>query len=93
MGQMTAQLPQFDVSEKITQNIMAAVEAERRLPAVTGQLGLLIPVSVAAVAGLVTLIPIDTMEGVLSTVISLAGLVVVKLLISGAKLTSDEVVA
>ena len=78
---MSAQLPQFDVSEQITQNIMAAVESERSMP-VAGHYGLLLPVGVACIAAAITVLPLDSWEGLASTAIGVVGLVLLKMLIS-----------
>ena len=81
---MSAQLPQFDVSEQITQNIMAAVGSERRTPA-AGHYGLLIPVGVACIAAAITVLPVDSWEGLASTAVGVVGLVLLKMLISNVQ--------
>ncbi len=87
---MTSGLPQFDVSEHLTQSIMATVAAERKLPLATN-FGLMLPLGVFCAAGLVAVFPIDTVEGILSTALSLVGVYAVKLMICGDK--TEELVA
>jgi hypothetical protein len=84
MLSLAVAIPQFDVSEQLTQNILSAVEGERKLRVVAGQYGLLLPVAVICLAGMITVFPIDTLEGVLSTGLSLAGLLLIKTAINGA---------
>src|SRR5437868_6164849 len=57
-----AELPQFDVPERLTQNIMVAVEDESRRP-LFGHYGLLLPLGVACLAVSFTLLPLDSVEG------------------------------
>lgn len=86
---LSADMPQFDVSEKLTQSILQAVESQRKV-SVTGQYGLLIPVAAICVTGLLAVFPMETVEGMISTAIGLAGVLLVKMVISGAK-TEDLV--
>jgi anti-sigma factor RsiW len=81
MSAMVSSMPQFDVSEALTQKIMNSVEAQPKRHLVSS---LWVPLSVVAVAASVTVVPLDTLEGLLSTALGGVGLYAVYLLIKGA---------
>jgi hypothetical protein len=85
-----ATLPLFDVSEHLTQSILNAVASEPKR-AFSSSYGLLVPAAVICTAGMVALFPLDSMEGMISTALSFAGLWLVKLLISSS--SSEQTVA
>lgn len=87
---MAAALPQFDVSEHVTQNILAAVDQEARLP-ILGHHGLLLPLGVVCLAFSLTLLPVDTLEGFAATAVAGGLLLFVNLFIRAGK--SEEVAA
>jgi hypothetical protein len=77
---MSSAMPQFDVSEALTQRIMASVEAESRRTAVES--GYLIPLAVVAAAMSLTVLPLDSVDGLFSWAIGLGGLFVLKAIVS-----------
>lgn len=83
----SAALPQFDVSEQLTQSIMANVAKEAKHRLSPSQV-LLVPVAVVCVAAGLTVMPIDSLEGMLSTALSLVVLAALRSLFLAAK--TDE---
>ncbi len=81
---MSAALPQFDVPEALTQQILAAVETERKMPRMS-QYPLVLPLSIIGAAALLTVLPFDSLEGMLSWGIGLAAMVLLKGLLSGVQ--------
>jgi hypothetical protein len=77
-------LPQYDVPERVTQNILAAVELESKRP-LLGHYNLLVPVGVACGAISLTLLPVDTLEGFGATAIAVAALFLVQLFLRSDK--------
>jgi hypothetical protein len=81
LGAIVNAMPQFDVSEALTQQILSAVEAQPRRHFAAG---LLAPLAVGAGAICLTLMPIDTAEGLLSTAVAVAGLYLIRLVVKSA---------
>jgi len=79
---MSAAIPQFDVSEALTQRILVSVDAEHRKPALES--GYLIPLAVVAAAMSLTVLPLDSIDGLFSWAIGLAGLFVLKAIVSAS---------
>lgn len=78
---MVGALPQFDVSEALTQNVLAAVAAQPRKQAAPN---LMTPVALVAVAACFIVHPIDSLEGFLAGGIGMIGLYVIYLLVKSA---------
>jgi len=79
---VAAAMPQFDVSEALTQRILESVEAEAKRPRV--EFGLLLPAAFAAGVALFTMAPVESVEGMLSWAIGLAGVVLLKAIVEMA---------
>lgn len=86
---MVGVLPQFDVSEALTQNILTAVAEQPRKRVVPTNL--LTPVALVAAAVCCTVLPIDSLEGFLACGVGMIGLYVVYLLVKSAP--AEEVVS
>lgn len=78
---MMAAMPQFDVSEALTQRILTSVETEKgkvvsleSLPAM--------PLGIVAVASVILLFPVDGVQGALSWMAAAAGLVLLQVLVT-----------
>ena len=85
---MVSATPQFDVPEALTQSVMSAVAAQpRRQLANT----LIVPVGVVAMAAMCTVMPVDSIEGLVSTGVGLLGLFGVYLLVKSAP--AEDVIA
>jgi hypothetical protein len=78
---MVGAMPQFDVSEALTQNIMTAVSAQPRRHLASS---LMMPVGVVALAACCTVLPFDTLEGLLSSAVGMFGLYFVYLVLKAA---------
>lgn len=76
--------PQFDVSEKLTQNILQAIQAT---PAKTGDL--LLPIGMAAAVVFFALLPFDSLQGWLSWGMGLVGLCGLQALLKSAERTES----
>lgn len=77
---MMAAMPQFDVSEALTQRILSSVETEKgkvisleSLPAM--------PLGIVAAAAVILLFPVDGVQGALSWMAAAAGLVLLQVLV------------
>lgn len=88
LGAIVSAMPQFDVSEALTQQILAAVDKQ---PKRNLAHALLAPLAVAAAAVCCTLMPIDTLEGLLSTAVGFGGLYLIRLVVKSAP--HEELVA
>lgn len=77
---MSSAMPQFDVSEALTQRILASVDTQRRQSPV--ETGYLIPLAVVAAAMSLTVLPLDSIDGLFSWGIGLGGLFVLKAFVS-----------
>ena len=81
---MSADLSQFDVPERLTQQILLSVDKHQAAAP-----GLLVPLALICVAASLTISPVDSMEGILSTLLSVAAVAVLQILIRAA--TPEEV--
>jgi hypothetical protein len=81
-------MPQFDVPEQLTQSIMAAVATQ---PARSLGANLALPIAVIGGALACTVLPFDSIEGLLSTAVGVIALFGVQLVLKSAK--TEEVVA
>lgn len=81
---LSAALPQFDVPEALTQAILQSVETERRLPRLA-QYPVMAPIAVALALALLTVLPFDSLEGIMSWGIGLSAMVLFKALLTGAE--------
>lgn len=73
-------LPQFDVSEGLTQKILAGLEKQKSPAAEISFL----PMQIAAVASVILLFPIDSIQTIMGWTAGLAGLFALKLIMSTA---------
>ena len=78
---MAEAMPQFDVSEALTQRILTAVELERTVRA-GSTTPYLVPLAAVTAILLFAWIPFETVDGVVSWVLGAAGLAGLKLLIT-----------
>jgi hypothetical protein len=88
ISRQVAVLPQFDVSEQLTQRILADVQAQGQGQALTPanlHYALLVPVVVACLVLTCTVAPVDTLEGTLSTLLALVALAGINLLFRTAR--------
>ena len=77
-------LPQFDVPEQVTQNIMNAVEQAATRP-LLGHYGLMLPLGIACAAMSVVLVPFDTIEGLGATAVAGGIMYLIQVFIKGDK--------
>lgn len=78
---LAAGLPQFDVSEGLTQKILAGLEKEKTPAAEISFL----PMQIAAVASVFLLFPVDSIQTIMGWTAGLAGLLALKLIMSTAE--------
>lgn len=88
LGAMVNAMPQFDVSEGLTQRILAEVQGQPRRHFAGA---LLAPLAVAAAAVTCAWMPLDTVEGLLSTAVGIAGLYFIRVVVKAAP--HEELVA
>lgn len=87
--QLTAEMPQFDVPEALTQRILTAVELEKNVARTA--MPIYVWPSAALIAGvMLTALPYESAEGLLSWGCGLMALVVVKFLVCGNKPATES---
>lgn len=79
--QASANLPLFDVSEKLTQNILLSIETQQR------KFDLLLPIGVATALIFFVLLPIDSLQGWLAWGLGLIGLAGLQQLLKSSDLS------
>src|SRR5262249_4458162 len=72
IAKLTAEMPQFDVPESLTQRILKGVEGERARG--TGEFSYFLPLSILCVAVVCLTMPLESAEGTISWAIGLGGL-------------------
>jgi hypothetical protein len=83
IAKMTAELPQFDVPESLTQNILRSVEGLRG-EGRGSEYSYFLPLSILCVAVVCLTMPLESAEGTASWAIGLTGLLAFQLLLKGA---------
>ena len=86
ISEMTLNLPQFDVSENLTQRIMQSVNIQQQNQggAISSRSDLLLPLGGAASLMFVLLMPADSMQGWLAWGMGLLGLLGLQLLVQAS---------
>lgn len=91
--ELAVAMPQFDISEALTQKILSSVENEKQgiMPAIRSLPSTLpsLPLGVIGMFLMVVILPFDTVEGAMSWACGLAGLVALKLLVSTTNKTEQ----